>query len=231
MPELSNTFRQASRGFNTQGTEAAYNAQMGMNFAQGQSTTSTMARAAENRAQRTGGQVAASFAAGSAMLPYHQQNQSMLGDLEDYKLRAATSRLQMMGGLAGQMAGLRQGQQGQLADYYNQGANREQQGNQFNLSLGEQQRQFAAQQALRTRGQDFAERQYHDQLSLQRSSGGYGGGGSRGGGGNLPTQGNVAAIMAAHNSDNPSALAYWQRYGQATNQSGYQDAPVFGTGY
>ena len=90
MPELQQTYRQAARGFNTQPVEQNYQAQMAGNIARGRSATNSMVRGAESRAFQTGGRVAASFAGGDAMLGAMQQNRQMLGDLEDYKLRART---------------------------------------------------------------------------------------------------------------------------------------------
>lgn len=225
---MQSLYRQAPKAFDTTGLENNYKGQMGMNMGMAQSTTGAMGRAAASRAQRTGGQVASSFAAGSAMLPYFRQNMEMLGDLEDYKLRAAQSRMQLQAGLAGEMAGLRQRQMGMLGDFYNAGENRAQAGSQFDRSLAQSGQQFAAQQALRLRQQDFDERRYRDALELQQS-GGYGG---RGGGGGLPSFGNVAAMMAAHNGalGHPGALNYWQQMQQAAFASGAADRPVFGTG-
>lgn len=229
MGEMRATFRQIPGAFDTSGAEKAFNNLSGMQMGQAQSSMATMAKAAQSRARQGGGQVAASFGAGSAMLPYFGQQLEGLADLEDYKLRAATSKMGLMADMAGQMGGMRQRQQGMMADFYNQGENRSQQGGQFDRSLAEQQRQFAAQMGLRNRQQAFEEDRYNDALSLQRSGGR---GGGRGGGG-LPSWGAAAAMMAAHNSalGNPSAVSYWQQMGQAAGRGGYQDDPVFGTGY
>jgi len=223
MQELQQTYRQAGNAFNTQGVEDAYNAQRGLNMGEARQATSTMGRAAMNRANRTGGQVASSFAAGSAMLPYFKQDQQMLGDLEDYKMRAATNRLQLQGGLAGQMAGLRQGQQGMLANFYNAQQGRDQQGEQFGQNLDQQQKQFAAQQALQLRNQSFSEEKYDDMLDLQRSE-------MQAKSPQGPTWGAASAMMGAHNSQSPEAFAYWQRMQQAASQGGYSDSPIFSTG-
>jgi hypothetical protein len=226
MGEMQSLYRQAPKAFSTKGVEDAYGQQMGYNMGQAQSTTANMAKAAQGRASRTGGQVAGSFAAGSAMLPYMQQNAQMLGDLEDYKLRAAQSRMQLQAGLAGEMAGLRQRGVGQMNDYFQSGENRSMAGDQFSRNLGQREREFAAQHALSLRQQSENESRYDDALSLQRS------GGKGGPGGGLPSWGNVAAMMAAHNGalGHPQAMQYWQQMGQTASQAEMSDSPVFGTG-
>jgi hypothetical protein len=226
MGEMRATYRQLPGAFDTKGAESAYGAMIGQNLGQAQSTTATMAKAAQSRASRTGGAVAGSFVAGSAMLPYYQQGSEMLGQLEDYKLRAAQSRMGLQADMAAQMAGIRQRQQGMLGDFFNMGENRAQAGSQFDRSLGQSEKQFAAQHALRLRQQQEDEDRYDDSLSLQQSRYGRGGRG-------LPSFGNVAAMMGAHNAalGNPMAAHYWQQMQQAGMASGAGDQDVFGTGY
>lgn len=227
MGELQSTYRGLGKAFDTSGVENAYNAQMGQQTAQGLATTGAMQRAAQTRAQRTGGQVAASFAGGAAMLPYYQQNSEMQGQLADYKLRAASSRVQLQAGLGETMAGLRQRQTGMQADFYNQQQGREQAGSQFGQSLAEQQKQFAAMQALRLRQQGNEESRYRDALALQQSQAG-----GRGGAGGLPSWGEAAALMSTHNRalGSPQAAHYWEEMGATANQGGYEDQDIFGTG-
>lgn len=226
--ELAATYRQIPSAFNTQGVEDSYAARMGMNMAQAKSQTSNMVRAAENRAFRNGGKVAASFAGGDAMLPYLQQNEEMAGKLADYKLRAAQNRIQAQGAIGGQLADNRMRGAGMMMDYDLAGQNRAQQGGQFDRSLAQQAAEFRANNALRLRQQDFTEDQYQDQLRLQR----YGRAGAGGGGGSLPSWGAVSSLMTAHNAalGSPQAAAYWQQMGSAARQGGYADTDVFGTG-
>lgn len=223
--ELQSTYRGLGKAFDTSGVENAYNAQMGQQTAQGLATTGAMQRAAQTRAQRTGGQVAASFAGGAAMLPYYQQNSEMQGQLADYKLRAASSRAQLQAGLGETMAGLRQRQTGMQADFYSQQQGREQAGSQFSQSLEEQRKQFAAQQALRLRQQGNEESRYRDALALQQSQAG-------GRDGGLPSWGQVASMMSTQNRvlGSPQASHYWEEMGATANQGGFEDQPVFGTG-
>lgn len=223
MPELQSAFRQARTAFDTGGAEKAYGAQMAGNVGQAQSTTGNMARAAANRAFRTGGAVNASFAAGSAMLPYFQQNNELLGQLEDYKLRAAQNKVSAMGNIGEALAGFRQRQMGMLADYDQGAQNRAQQESQFGRSLGQRGAEFNATHALNLRQQGFAEDQYDDQLSLRRQA-------AMRAARRLPSQGNVAAIMSAMNYDNPAALHRWQNYADAARFGGYGEEDVFGTG-
>lgn len=229
--ELQSLYRQAPGAFNTQGVEDSYQNQMGMNLAQAKTTTSAMGRAAESRAFQSGGKVGASFAAADAMLPYFQQNQQQMGDLADYKLRAAQSRLAAQTGIAGQLAGLRQGQQGMQMQYDIAGQNRAQQGGQFDRTLSQNAAQFASENALRLRQQGFSEQQYADMLKL-RQGGGYGGYGVGGGNGGLPSWANVAAIMGAQNSalGQGRAANFWQQTGAAARAGGFENTPVFGTG-
>lgn len=222
---LQQTYRQIPKAFDTSGVESAYNNQMGMNLAQGKATTGAMGRAAESRAFQSGGKVGASFAAADALLPYFQQNQSMMGDLADYKLRAAQNRIQAQGQIGGQLAGFGYQGAGQKLQYDLAGQERQQQGGQFDKTLAQNAAQFAAQNALQLRQQGFAESQYRDQLALQNSSGRGGAGGS-----SLPSWGDVSSIMNVMNSDNPTAANFWQRTGAAASQGGFSDSPVFGTG-
>jgi hypothetical protein len=228
--ELQQAYRSIPKAFNTSGVENAYQGQMGMQLAQGKSTTGAMGRAAESRAFQSGGKVGASFAAADAMLPYFQQNQSMLGDLEDYKLRAAQSRLAAQTGIGNSLAGFRQGNQGMRMQYDLAGQAREQQGGQFDRTLAQNAAQFGAQNSLALRQQGFTERQYEDQLKLQYGGrGGYGGGS---GGGGLPSWGNVAAIMQASNNalGQGTAASYWNNIGNTARNGGFEQTPVFGTG-
>jgi hypothetical protein len=227
--ELQAAYRSIPGAFNTSGVQQTYQNQMGMNLAQGKSTTDAMARAAENRAFQGGGKVGASFAAADAMLPYFQQNQSMLGDLEDYKLRAAQSRLAAQTGIGNSLAGFRQGNQGMRMQYDLAGQAREQQGGQFDRTLAQNAAQFGAQNSLALRQQGFTERQYDDMLKLGPSGGRGGYGGS--GGGGLPSWGNVAAIMQASNNalGQGTAASYWNNIGNAARNGGFEQTQVFGT--
>lgn len=228
--ELQSLYRQAPAAFNTQGVENAYNAQMGMNTAQGQATTGAMGRAAESRAFQSGGKVGSSFAAADAMLPYFQQNQQQLGDLADYKLRASQSRLAAQTGIANSLANFRGQDTGALMNYDIAAQNRQQAGGQFDQNLAQQAAQFGSTNALALRQQTFAEKKYNDALSLQRSQYGMGGGGGSQGG--LPNWGNVAAIMGAQNAalGQGTAANFWQQTGTAASQGGFSNSPVFGTG-
>lgn len=227
---LQQTYRQIPGAFDTSGYESNVRNMAAMNLAQAKSSTATMGRAAENRAFQAGGKVGASFAAGDAMLPYYRQNEQTMADLADYKLRAAQSRIQAQAGIGGQIAGYGLQNSGQLMNYDLAGQNREQQGGQFSKTLAQQAAEFNANNALRLRQQDFAERQYNDSLALRRSGGGYGGYG--GGGSSLPSWGNVASIMAAQNSalGQGRASNFWQQTGAAARAGGFENTPVFGTG-
>lgn len=233
--QMQSLYRQAPGIFNTQGVEDSYNAQIGMNTAQGLSTTGAMGRAAESRAFQSGGKVGSSFAAADAMLPYLQQNQTLLGDEADYKLRAAQNRFQAQAGLAGQIGGMQQQRTGNLLNYDLASQQRAQQGGQFDKTLAEQQSEFGSNNSLRLRQQSFAEKQYADQLALQQSAysrmgGGYGGAGGQGG---LPNWGAVSSIKTAQNAalGQPMAANYWQQIGTAANQGKFSNTPVFGTGF
>lgn len=226
--ELQQTYRSIPRAFDTSGVENAYQNQMGMNLAQAKTTTGAMGRAAESRAFQSGGKVGSSFAAADAMLPYFQQNQQQMGDLADYKLRAAQSRLAAQTGIGNSLAGFREGNQGMRLQYDLAGQQRAQQGGQFDRTLSQNAAQFGAQNSLALRQQGFEERKYADALRLQQS-GGYGG---RGGSDGLPSWGNVAAIMGAQNAalGQGRAANFWQQTGTAARQGGFEDTPVFGTG-
>jgi|SRR6185369_4076601 len=228
--QLQSLYRQAPAAFDTSGYENSVRNMAAMNLAQGRSMASNDVRAAENRAFRGGGKVAASFAGAQSMLPYLQENEQQMASLADYKLRAAQSRLQAQAGLADSIAGYGLRGAGMLADYDQASQNRLQQGGQFDKNLAQQAAQFNAQQALRLRQQDFSERQYSDMLGLrtsQRYGGGYGGGGS-----SLPSWANVAAIMGAQNAalGQGRAANFWQQTGAAARGGGFENTPVFGTG-
>lgn len=229
--ELQQAYRSIPGAFDTSGYESNVRNMSAMDLAQGKASVGAMARAAENRATQGGGKVQSSFAAGSALLPYFQQQQSQMADLQDYKLRAAQSALAARTSIGGALAGYRQGAQGNMLNYDLAGQARQQQGGQFGQNLAQQAAQFSAENALRTRQQDFSERQYADQLQLQRSGGGRMGA-SYGGGQQLPAWGNVAAIMGASNSalGSPSAANYWNQLGTAARQGGFDQSQVFGTG-
>lgn len=182
MPELKRFTRDLPGQFDTSGVEQNYMGQIGMNTARGTAASAVAARAAQNRAQRSGGSVASSFAQGSMMLPIFQQNQQMLGDFAQYKgnmqAQQSSQRLdavKAMAQLRAQQLGLRTGflsDQNRLA----------QQGDQFGQSLaldqsrlGEQGRQFDADMGLRER--QFAAQEQARRRALQANSGGgYGGG-------------------------------------------------------
>lgn len=223
--ELQQAWGQIPGAFNTSGVEQSYQNQMGMNLAQAKTTTGAMARAAEGRAFQSGGKVGASFAAGDAMLPYFQQNQQQMGDLADYKLRAAQSRIQAMGNIGGMLANNRQQQQGMLSGYDTAAQVRAQQGGQFDANLAQQAAQFRANNALQLRGQAFNERQYRDsqdQLQLENHYKYKPG----------PSFGDTASAMAANNSalGSSTAFQYWQQLGAGANAGGYSDNPMFSVG-
>lgn len=226
--ELQQAYRSIPKAFDTTGVQNAYQGSMAMNLAQAKTTTGAMGRAAESRAFQSGGKVGASFAAADAMLPYFQQNQSMLGDLEDYKLRSAQSALAARTGIGNSLAGFRQGNQGMRMQYDLAGQARDQQGGQFDRTLAQNAAQFGANNSLAVRGQDFEEQKYRDQLALQRSSLR----GRGGGGGSTPTWGQAAAIMQASNNalGQGTAASYWNNIGNAARSGGFEDTDVFSTG-
>lgn len=172
--------------FDTSGVEQNYQGQMASNMARGTATSAAAARAAQNRAMRTGGQVASSFAQGSMMLPIFEQNQRMQGDLAQYKggMQAQQSANRLSAIQA--MAQLRAQQLGLRTNFLSDANRLGQQGDQFNANLDLEQDRFGEQQRQFDSGEDFRERQFKEQLRMNRLAsasriGGFGGGG---GGGN-----------------------------------------------
>jgi hypothetical protein len=184
MPELQRFVKDLPGQFDTSGVEQNYQGQMATNTARGTAASAAAARAAQNRASRMGGSVASSFAQGSMMLPIHEGNQRLMGDMAQYKggMQAQQSQqrlsaVQAMAQLRAQQLGLRTGylsdqnrltQQGdqfsaQLgADTGFRDRQLAQQGSQFDSDLGFREKQLAAQEAARRRAMN--------------SGGGFGGG-------------------------------------------------------
>lgn len=115
--ELQQTYNQIPQAFDTSAMEGAYNRTIANNQASGAAMAATAARAAQNRARQQGGQVAASFAQGSAMQGVRRQGAEMLSDLEQKKLNAKQAAMQAQMQAASALGQGRLAQQGQLANY------------------------------------------------------------------------------------------------------------------
>ncbi len=115
--ELQSTYNSIPQAFDTSAMEGAYNRMIGNNQASGAAMAATAARAAQNRARQQGGQVAASFAQGSAMQGVRRQGAEMLSDLEQKKLASRQAAISAQMQAAGALGQGRLAQQGQLANY------------------------------------------------------------------------------------------------------------------
>jgi len=162
MAELASEYAGLDKAFDTSGIESSFGNANAFMLNDARARSGAMAAAAQNRARRSGGQVAASFAAGQAMLPAYRQQAESLANLAQLKLQASGNRAQLGASIAGEMAGRRQTQQGMLADWQNAALNRAQQGQQFNAQLQQQGSQFD--RNLSQQGSQF------DRSLLQNSS-------------------------------------------------------------
>lgn len=151
--ELEAQYAGLGDAFNTQGLEDSYEQQFAYNRSDSRARGNAMAAAAQSRARRNGGQVAASFAAGSANLGAMRQNAAMLQQLQQLKLQGATQRAQLGAQIAGQLSGARQGQAGLQSNFYNASQDRTQQESQFGRSLNQNESQYA--RSLEQSGSQF----------------------------------------------------------------------------
>lgn len=131
--ELKKTYDSLPQAFNTQGMEDSYGRMINNNRAGGSAMAATAARAAQNRARQQGGQVASSFAQGSAMQNVYRQGAEMLSDLEQKKLAARQMQAQAQMQAAGMLGQGRLAQQGQLANYDQGMRNQYMQGQQLGM--------------------------------------------------------------------------------------------------
>lgn len=143
LSELESQYAGLGDAFDTTGLQNAYGQQQAFNTTDARARSSAMAAAAQNRARRSGGQAAASFAAGGANLQAMRLNADILGQLEAMKMSAAQNRASLGAQLAGQLAGARQNQTGQMANFFNASQDRTQQNNQFGRSLAQDESQFS----------------------------------------------------------------------------------------
>ncbi len=174
--EMESALKDLPGSYDTSGIEQNF-AQLGqMNTSRGLAMTNAMSRAAQGRAQRNGGSVAASFAGGAAMLPIIRQNAEMANQSGQMRLQAAMAQAQARAGLATGLASARQGQRGLMSNFYNEGLGRQQQGEQFDKNLGFQEKSLAQNQSqfdsdLGFRGKQLAQQgsQFDQSFGLDKS--------------------------------------------------------------
>lgn len=161
--ELESTYADLPQFYDTSGVEQNIGQQQQMNVARGLRMTEAMSRAAQNRAARGGGQVAASFAAGGAMLPIYEQNLASAGQLAQMKLANAQAQIQQRAAIAAQLAQARQSQRSLQAGFYGDTMARQQQESQFGRSLAQDESQFG-------RNLLQQQRQFDSDLGFRRDS-------------------------------------------------------------
>lgn len=192
--------------YNFKNIAATGNAFIQSNFDQGRASAAAQAAAAQNRAMQSGGQVGASFAQSSAMLPiYNQRNQQSL-DLAKMQGQMRESEAGLYGQSAGQMdqnSMQRAAQQNQYGLAQQQMSS---QNAQFQDTFGLQQQQFGLQQ--RQFGLS-ALRQAPRAPVNYNFPGSWGEMGFQGGqGGMLPSQGNIPYQGSASQAQRYAALQY-----------------------
>lgn len=183
MSGLRKYVRELPQQFDTSGVEANYQAQQDMNTARGTAASAAAARAAQNRAVRTGGEVASSFAQGSMMLPIFEQNQRLAGESAQYKGNMQAQQSQQRLSAIQAMAQIRAQQLGLRTGFVQDQMRLNQQGDQFNQSLDLDRDRFGEQQRQFNMGFGFQQRQYNDQQNRMREAAAM----SRMSGGGLPS--------------------------------------------
>ncbi len=142
--------------FNTKGLNTSYQNAISSEMNQGRALAAAGSRQYANRAAQTGASgLGAGFAAGQALLPYFDQRNSMLSDLEKQKLMARTQQAQLTGDLAGRIAQLQQMRQGMISDYSTAQQKLQQEGGQFDTTQEERQREFNTTSGLQQQGMNL----------------------------------------------------------------------------
>lgn len=140
--ELQDTYAASQKPYDFTEIDQNVRDQQGMNVARGLRSGEAMSRAAQARAVQGGGRVAASFAAGGAMLPILAQNAAMTGNIAQLKLQNAQAQMAQRSALAQGIASGNLQRQGLMADFQSTTLNRRQQESQFARQLSQQGSQF-----------------------------------------------------------------------------------------
>lgn len=141
--QLQSLLGQLPQLFNTKGLNTSYQNAISGEMNQGRALAAAGSRQYANRAAQTGASgLGAGFAAGQALLPYFDQRNSMLSDLEKQKLLARTQQAQLSGDLAGRIGQLQQMRQGMISDYSTAQQKLQQESTQFDTTNTERQREF-----------------------------------------------------------------------------------------
>jgi hypothetical protein len=142
--------------FNTKGLTNRYNGAISSELAQGQALASAGARQYANRAAQVGASgLGAGFAQGQAMLPYFNQRNDMLTDLEKQKALARSQQGQLASDLAGRIGQLQQMRQATISDYSSGQQKLQQEASQFDTSQSEREREFNTTAGMQQQSQNL----------------------------------------------------------------------------